>query len=72
MVDKPSAKTWLNQFVLGASEIMYLLGLVFFFIGLWLWIGLGQALFGVGCVLITTGLINAQARDARQETRNAV
>jgi Na+/phosphate symporter len=69
MIDKPRAKTWRNQFVLGASEIMYLLGLVFFFSGLLIWIGLGQALFGVGCVLIASGLINAQARE---EKRNAV
>lgn len=49
----------------GASEIIYLVGLVFLFAGLWIWMGLGQALFACGCILIATAIINSLAMEAR-------
>jgi Na+/phosphate symporter len=47
--------------------VLYLVGLIFFFLGLWIWFGLGQALFCAGAVLIATAFINAIARDIREQ-----
>ena len=43
---------------LGVTEVLFLLGLVLMFFGMWLWLGLGQALFGVGCLLVSAAMIN--------------
>lgn len=73
MIDaKKEQPTWRDRLVIGVSEVIYLVGLLFFFLGLWIWIGLGQALFSVGAVLIGTAFINAQARDKQAERKHAV
>jgi hypothetical protein len=61
---KPS---WLDQFNLGVTEYLFILGWLLLFIGLWLWLGLGQACFGAGSVLIAVALINSIARQAAAE-----
>ena len=56
---------------LAATEIMYLLGVAFLFIGLWIWAGIGPAFSLCGGVLISTALINARERH-QLEAGNAI
>jgi UPF0716 family protein affecting phage T7 exclusion len=59
------------KFGFEATEIIYLVGVVFLFIGLWLAIGLGVAFASVGGVLIATAILNSVMR-YRQEIHNVV
>lgn len=43
-----------------APEVMYITGLAFLFSGVWLWLGLGQALALAGAVLLITAVIEAR------------
>lgn len=61
----------MKRLIVGPSEVLYLVGLVLFFFGLWVWFGLGQALFCTGAVLISTAFANAMTRDS-QEQKNVV
>lgn len=61
----------MSRFYAGPSEILFLIGLIFVFIGLWIWIGLGQAFFGVGAVLLATAFSNAMQRSS-QESKDVV
>ncbi len=49
------------QIEIGPSEIMYLAGLVLLFVGVWNWMGLGQACATVGFLLMVTALLIALA-----------
>ena len=57
----------MKQFFIGPSEVLYLVGLILFFFGLWIWFDLGQALFCTGAVLIATAFINAITRDTQEK-----
>ncbi|MBS4062730.1 MAG: hypothetical protein KG029_20210 [Bacteroidetes bacterium] len=61
----------MRGFYFGPSEVLYMIGLISVFFGLWVWIGLGQALFGVGAVLLATAFANAMRRSP-QENKDAV
>jgi hypothetical protein len=47
-----------------ATEIMYLIGLAFLFVGLWVLSGIGLSLTVEGAVLIASALLNAWQREA--------
>jgi hypothetical protein len=40
------------------SEIMFLLGMLLLFAGLWIWFGIGPASAAVGIVLIAVAILN--------------
>jgi len=48
-------RTWVE---IGANEVIYLVGLLGMFLGLWIWLGLGPALAIPGGILMVTALIN--------------
>lgn len=55
----------------GATEIMYLAGVVFLFSGLWIWQGLGIALTVCGAALMGSSLFNDWLK-VREELHAAI
>lgn len=65
-------RAWQTQkMAIGISEIIYMAGLVCTFAGVWIWMGLGQALFTSGITLILTAILNGFLMEARA-ARNVV
>lgn len=53
---------WSSRVAIGASEVIYLAGLLLLLAGLWLWFGPGQGLTACGAVLILTAILNGWIR----------
>jgi hypothetical protein len=62
-IEPETKQTWRDKIQLGASEWMYLLGLLLLFSGLWVWLSLGMALTVAGAVLVLSSTLNSTLRD---------
>lgn len=56
----------------GATEIMYLIGLLLLFAGAWIWFDLGRALALCGSVLVLTSWLNSWMQHREELSRAAI
>jgi len=68
---KTEKTTWRAWVQIGASEMMYLAGLISLFMGLWIWFGLGPALVADGGILVSTAMMNGWLM-AKAEAGNVI
>lgn len=61
---KPKIPTWKDKIQLGASEVMFLIGLALLMAGVWIWFGIGQSLSVGGVALLILAMLNGIVRDA--------
>lgn len=61
----------LHNMNIGPTEIIFLLGMLMLFAGLWLWLGLGIALAVCGATMVLSALINSWMQH-RETVRHAV